>query len=246
MNFALPVMAISAWAGLAAMDPDTGASWVGGVAALSLLTIAIGFNIRQYNHQSKDIRQIQVEKAQDKRECNWQISVLAAVLEQHAIPMPANFWDVPKDPILKVQQAETDRRRRMFKFRYEDHERAGENESGMAAMSFVGVVLMVCAFFVIMLFVANTLIIQPIEDIKSQNETSAESAAIDRCSNSITADFFVAIKRALAAPPAPSAERAAAVIDLNVTAERIRNRATICADGKPDAYTPTPASSLSG
>ena len=240
MNFALPAMALAAWLGATSVDPNTGASWVGGVAALSLLTIAIGFNVRQYRNQAKEIQQLKIDRAKDKRECNWQISVLAEVLDANDIPMPGRFWDVPEDPILTAQLEETDRRRRMFKMRYEDR-----GEDGAVAMNVVGIVLLVASFVAVLLVLANSLIIQPIQDINSRSaqsvlirEQQLENDRKDSCIASLTADYFVAIADAFSSPPSPDPKRTVAVDNLNTTAERIRNRVKLCKDGKPDDFVP--------
>jgi hypothetical protein len=218
-------MAVAAWLGLiSAIDPNTSASWVGGAAALTLLTIAIGFNVRQYRNQTREISQLRRDKAKDKRECNWQISVLADVLEANGIPMPGKFWDVPEDPVLYAQEEETRRRRRMFRLQASED----SSESGMAGLSIVGIVLMLLGFFAVVLWMANSLIVQPIQDAR---DTSVGNS----CVNSLNADQFATIVFALDSPP-NSPERTTYSQLAYEAAERIRHRASICADGKPDLF----------
>lgn len=219
------LMVLAAWLGaFSAVDPNTSASWVGGVAALSLLTIAIGFNIRQYRSQVRDIKQLKIEKARDKRECNWQLSVLTDVLEDNGIPMPGKFWDVPEDPILRVQEEEIKRRRRMIRFSASDK----TDESGAIGMSVVGIGLLIMAFIAVLMFLANSLIIQPIQDIEA-------SGRVDNCNNSLTADEFVSIVYALQAGPNTEQRDVYSAL-ANEAASRIRHRLAICADGKPDTF----------
>lgn len=209
----------------AAVDPDDGASWIGGAAALTLLTIAIGFNASTLVRLRRENRETKAAQRNDQRVCNYQISVLASVLDSNGIPMPARFWDIPDEKVLDLHEQETKRRRRMFGY-------SEEHEEGWVTSVFVGTTFAVLAAFAIFALVLNLWIIGPLEKLE-------ENSGKDRCNNSLTADYFVAIQRALAAPPAPSPERAAAVADLGITAERIRNRASICEDGEPNAFTPT-------
>lgn len=240
----LIAIAVASWVGVlaTAVDPNTSASWAGGVAALTLLTIAIGFNIRQYRNQAKEIKQLKIEKAKDKRECNWQIRVLADVLDANGIPMPANFWNVPEDPILQVQEEETNRRRRMFKMSASDT----YDESGAVAMNIIGISLLVIAFMAALIVLANWLIINPIREIRSNSvqaiqirQEQLKQDSVDRCVASLTADQFSSIVYALESTP-DSVQRVLYANLAAQAADRIRNRVEICKDGVPDNFVVPP------
>lgn len=227
-------MACSAWIGVLAIDPNNGASWVGGAAALTLLTIAIGFNARNQVNQTRELKSLRKAQRRDQRVCNYQISVLVGELEQKGMTMPPEFWDIPDDLEMEKQEQRDKKRRRIFGV-------VDESEDGEINHIFLGTIMLILAMFAIFSFVLKQQFIDPLNEVKATTAQSALENHQDSCVASLTADYFVAVQRALAAPPAPNPEREAAVKDLGVTAERIRHRVPICEDGKPDDYQPTPA-----
>ena len=210
---AMVVAVIAAWAGLLATDANTSSSWVGGAAALTLLTIAIAFNFR---NQIQTSRQHKVTEAA----CRWQISVLVEVLDVNGIPMPSKFWQEPPPEMLKIQESEMkQRKRRIFGM--------VDEEDGTSIL--LSAVSMCLVIFVAIVLMMNVFIVKPLQFLKTSRETAA-------CFSALNADYYIAVADALASPPAPSPERERAVLELTQTATRIRNRDNICEDGKPDIY----------
>lgn len=199
-----------------ASDPGSFSQWGAGGAALLLLTISIGLIGRQLRNLN-----------QENKVCNYRLGVLGEVLRMHKIFPPKEFWDGPPEL--------TDRKRRKLRLNLT------EDEEGGVTPIWLGYFMLAVIFVVGLALIQYVFVIHPIQDLRSGQATSAEQAQIDRCANSLTADYFVAIQRALAAPPAPNPERDAAVKDLGATAERIRRRVQICEDGHADKFKPTPA-----
>lgn len=217
--------ASSAWGGLLAVDPNSSSSWVGGAAALTLLTIAIGFNVRNQVKQARDLRAVEVARRRDQRVCNYQLSVLVEVLDASGTPMPAKFWDIPDDAALDIHEAEArQRRRRMFGFLEEDD----DSQRGWVTSIFLGTVFSVLAAFAIFALVLNGFILQPLHDLET-------NGAEQRCVSSLSADQFLTIIYSLRSTP--DSDQRDFYSDLAAKAsERLRNRDHICSDGKPDVF----------
>jgi len=210
---AMVVATAAAWAGLFATDANTSSSWVGGAAALTLLTIAIAFNFRNQLNNSR-------ERKHQEAMCRWQISVLVEVLEVNNIQMPSKFWQNPPPEATKIQEEEMkQRKRRIFG--------VVDEEDGTSLL--LSAVSLSIVIFVATVLMINIFIVTPLQDLQ-------ENGQVRSCYASLTADYNIAISDAFLSPPAPSIERTRSVQELRETANRIRHRETICADGKPDKY----------
>jgi len=205
-----------AWAGLFAVDPGTPASWGAGAATLSLLTIAIGFNFRNQLTQAREIKSLKT----DNKTCRWQTGILVEVLNANQIAVPGHFWDPVPEQVMDMNE----KPKRRLRFEAED--------DGKADPLFISGVLGFLALAACYTAFVYVFVVTPLQDLKT-------TTRVDDCVSSLTADYYIALSRTLAAPPAPNAKRDAGVKDLVTTAERIRNRDEICADGMPDLFTPT-------
>lgn len=205
----------AAWLGLFATDANTSSSWVGGAAALTLLTIAIAFNFRNQLQNSR-------ERREEEAMCRWQISVLVEVLDLNGIPMPSKFWDTPPREAKKIQEDEMkQRKRRIFG--------VVDEEDGVSIL--LGAASLAIVIFVATILMLNVFIEKPLQDLSETQDTRS-------CYASLSADFYVAIGDAFLTPPAPDKSRLIAVKEVKDTADRIRNRIKICEDGKTDNYKP--------
>lgn len=207
----------------AAINPNDSASWVGGAAALTLLTIAIGFNAGTLVRLRRDVRDAKEDQRRDQRVCNYQLGVLVDVLTANAINVPGNFYDVPDDEILQIHENERRRRRSMFRMSGDP-----DGEGGWVTSIFIGTVASILAVFLIFALGVKELVLDPVSDLRDNNR-------IDHCVASLSADWQVSVDLALGASP-DSDTRNDYLMLANRAAERIRNRTHICADGKPDPF----------
>jgi hypothetical protein len=203
-----------------ALDPNDASSWVGGASALTLLTVAIGFNATTMFRLRREVKVEKDARRQDQRVCNYQLSIMSKVLEDHNIPMPPNFWDIPEEPVLVKSEQETRRKAWMFKF--------GEDEAGWVTSIFFGTVVAILAVFALFALALNSLVLDPVKDLQVSRKQ-------DACIASLSADQFYTIILQLNAPP--NSQQRSDFGNLGIrAADRIRRRNTICADGKPDDF----------
>jgi hypothetical protein len=201
----------AAWFGLfATTDANSSSSWVGGAAALTLLTIAIAFNFRNQLQNSR-------ERRTQEAMCRWQISVLVEVLDVNGIPMPAKFWDEPPKQARQMQEDEMKQRKRRT-FGMIDEEDGASILLGAASLCVV--------IFVSTILMLNIFIIKPLQELQETNQTRT-------CYAALNADYYVAVADAFLSPSSPSPERDVAVKKLKITAEKIRHRVTECDDNDP-------------
>lgn len=161
----------------------------------------------------------------ENRVCRWQTGILVEVLNVNHIAVPSNFYRPAPEEVVDMNSPTPKRPRKRFTAGFEDDQGAVDGTVFAVILGLVALLVTYTAFLYMF-------IIHPLQDL-------GVSRKEDACVASLTADYFVAIKRALAAPPAPNAERAAAIVDLDRTAERIRDRVHQCGDGVPDDYTPS-------
>jgi hypothetical protein len=214
-----------------AAGSDLPVSWGAGSLALALLVVAIAFNVTNQRTQRRDIRDLKRENVL----CNYRTAILVEVLSTNGIAVPGKFWETPAEGVAEMN-VEDSKHRGRSRF-----DLFGNEEGNVEWASVIGILALILVAFFVIGGILNHFIVEPLHDVQHRQTTEAEARASDSCVASLTADYFVAIKRALAAPPAPNPERGAAIEDLNVTAERIRHRVPICSDGKPDSYKPAGA-----
>ena len=152
----------AAWIGLFSADANTSSSWVGGAAALTLLTIAIAFNFR---NQLQNAKERKVQEAM----CRWQISVLVEVLDINGIPMPAKFWEEPPKEASKMQDEELKQRKRRI---------VGVVDEEDGASILLGAVSLCLIIFVATVLMLNIFIIEPLQDLHESNDTRSCYASL--------------------------------------------------------------------
>lgn len=132
---------------MVAIDANASASWIGGAAALSLLSIAIAFNFR---NQIQNAREHKATEAT----CRWQISVLVEVLDKNGIPMPPKFWLEPPKESHKKQD-----------------KKINEDDGTISSPLLAGVSLAILIFLATVL-VINVFIIVPIRNLQPDKDTA--------------------------------------------------------------------------
>lgn len=219
------LMLSSAAVGLSALSPNDTSSWVGGAAALVLLTIAIGFNAGTLVRLRRELKDTKDEQRQDQRVCNYQLGILVDVLTDNGINVPGSFYDVPDETMLQVHEAErVQRRRRMFGFPTDPD----NDERGWVTSIFLGTLFAVLAAFAIFALALNGLILGPLRDLQTNSDKAD-------CIASLQADQFASIVFQIQSPPG-SDERTVYTKFAIDAAKRIANREKICADGEPDTF----------
>lgn len=162
---------LSVIAVLNAVDPGASSQWVAGGAALALLTVAIGFTMRQ-----------QFNLVQENKLCNWRIGILVRLLTENGMTPPPEFWEGPPDIAAK--------KKRRLRVTWNDE----SNELGQTTRLMVSWMASILVFIICASLVVWTFVIRPISDL-SENRNQ------DKCVSSLTADYFVSINQVLKAPP---------------------------------------------
>lgn len=195
-----------------AADPGSFSQWGAGGAALAILGVSIAVIFRVLYNQ-----------AQENKVCNFRLSTLYNALIDAGIRIPDDFKYGPPDL--------SEKKRRKISMNIT----RGGSESGATTSLWLSGVALALVFLVGVCAIAYIFVINPIAELRTDSTTDKQASQVDRCNNSLTADYFVAIGLALGAPP-DSGERNVYIKLSQDAAERIRHRLDICADGKPDEF----------